>query len=201
VRRAIERWLEEGWSLWRIVSGAGSAVIALAAVVAYVTHPHRFTAWLTIFVAAVAFWAVLEMIRWRILFRRLQRQTAASAEAPSEPWGTPLFDVIPGGRGYSMALQPTPTAKIVSGMKCEVTSPQGGLPAACVMQGPISPDSSSFRMCSYPQDFGLPVDQAFEDGEYVIRWFVADDQGAWTKVSEASRPLRPRSGGAGPTEQ
>lgn len=206
MRRAYEKWLEEGWSLWRVAYSVVGLVVTAAAVFEYVKHPHRFTAWLTVIIAAIAVWAVIEMIRWRILFRRSQR-AAAEAEAqhqraleaqraepiavaptaPQEPWGMPMFNMIPGSGQYCMALQPTPVARIVSGLKCEVTRPRGGLPMECVIRGPVSPDG--WRMCSYPSDFGLPADLPFEDGDYVIKWSVMDDQGTWRQASEDRKQM------------
>ena len=74
----IERWLDEGWSPWRIAVGAGSLVALGVTVVGYVAHPRHPGAvwWLLAAVAVVAVWALLEMVRWRVRYKRLQQRPA-----------------------------------------------------------------------------------------------------------------------------
>ncbi len=77
--KAVERWLEDGWSPWRIGYGVVGLVLAGVGVIGYATQPHHPGAvwWLLAAVAVVAVWALLEMVRWRIRHNRLQTELRA----------------------------------------------------------------------------------------------------------------------------
>ena len=77
--RAVEKWLDEGWSAWRIGYGTVGFVALVVTVVGYATHPHhpRAAWWVAAAVAVIAIWALLEMLRARTRHSRLKRHTAA----------------------------------------------------------------------------------------------------------------------------
>lgn len=74
--RTFDKWLDEGWSLGRIVYSAASAVVLIVAVAGYARHPHHLSAawWVALGIAAFAIWSFLEMVRWRIRHNRLQQR-------------------------------------------------------------------------------------------------------------------------------
>jgi len=93
----VERWLEEGWSPWRIAYGVASLVALGVTVVGYVAHPHHPGSvwWLLTAVAVVAAWALLEMVRWRTRHNRLERRLAEcesqlNSSAVADPGPAPL---------------------------------------------------------------------------------------------------------------
>lgn len=88
----VERWLDKGWSPFRVTWSALSAVGAVATAIGYAVHPHHPGAvwWLTIAVAIAAAWAISEMVRWRIRHNRLEAalqaatvDTATALEPPA----------------------------------------------------------------------------------------------------------------------
>jgi hypothetical protein len=81
----IEKWLDEGWSPWRIAYGTASLVALGVTVVGYAAHPHHPGPvwWLLAAIAVVAAWALLEMVRWRTRHNRLQRRLAEYESKPS----------------------------------------------------------------------------------------------------------------------
>jgi hypothetical protein len=85
--RAFDKWLDEGWSLGRIVYSGASAVVLIAAIVGYARHPHHLSGawWVALGMAAIALWAVLEMMRWRIRHNRLQRRLTDTVVPPAAP--------------------------------------------------------------------------------------------------------------------
>ena len=86
--RAAERWLDEGWSPWRIGYGVANLIALTVTVYIYARQFHHPGAiwWLTAAVAVVALWALGEMLRWRIKYRRLlSAQQASSSEPPPQP--------------------------------------------------------------------------------------------------------------------
>jgi len=76
---AVERWLDEGWSPWRIGYGTTSLVATGVTLYGYISHPHHPAAvwWLLAAVAVIAVWALLEAARWRVKYRRLASSSAA----------------------------------------------------------------------------------------------------------------------------
>jgi hypothetical protein len=90
---AVERWLDEGWPPWRIAYGTVGLVATVAAVYGYVRQGHHPGAiwWLLAAVAVVAAWALGEMLRWRIKYRRLlvnQREASHQELSPAEEAAT-----------------------------------------------------------------------------------------------------------------
>lgn len=85
--RTVERWLDEGWSPWRIGYGAVNLVALSVAVAGYVTHPHHPGAvwWLLAAVAVVAVWSLGEMARWRIRHNRLQQRIQRLTDTVAPP--------------------------------------------------------------------------------------------------------------------
>lgn len=104
--RAVERWLDEGWSPWRIAYGTVALVGTVGAVYGYASHPHHPGAvwWLLGGALVVALWAMSEMMRWRIKYKRLQTSATGQdiAQATSQPSEagtcTKLRNAIAGGR-------------------------------------------------------------------------------------------------------
>ncbi len=85
---ALEQWLDEGWSPWRIGYGLANLIAMTVTVFVYVRQPHHPGAiwWLMAAVAIVALWALGEMLRWRIKYRRLLiAQQASSSELQPQP--------------------------------------------------------------------------------------------------------------------
>jgi hypothetical protein len=82
--RAFERWIDEGWSPWRMGYGIASLIALAVTVYGYVREPHHPGAiwWLTAAVAIIALWALGEMLRWRIKCRRLLIAEKASSPEP-----------------------------------------------------------------------------------------------------------------------
>jgi hypothetical protein len=80
--RAVERWLDEGWSPWRITIGIASFIVLAVAVYGYASHPHHPGAvwWLAAALAVIALWALSEAARWRIRYKRLQSTAPASPQ-------------------------------------------------------------------------------------------------------------------------
>jgi hypothetical protein len=74
--KAVERWLDEGWSPARIALNGTAFVITVATVAAYATQAHHPGAvwWLLIAVAVIAVWTFSEMLRWRIRHNRIQAE-------------------------------------------------------------------------------------------------------------------------------
>jgi hypothetical protein len=96
----IERWLDQGWSPFRVTYTAVSAVIFAVAVYGYVSHPHH-PGWLWYALGALgifALWAITEMLRWRIRHNRLEHQLAGSdtphATAPSQAHTMDRFEQL-----------------------------------------------------------------------------------------------------------
>ncbi len=69
--RAVERWLDEGWSPWRIGYGVLGLVTLTAAVYGYVSQSRHRNVAVIAGIAIIAVWALLEMVRWRIRYKRL----------------------------------------------------------------------------------------------------------------------------------
>jgi hypothetical protein len=84
--RAVEHWLDEGWSPWRIGYGLANLIAMAVTVYVYAREPHHPGAvwWLLATVAIMALWALGEMLRWRIKYRRLfaTQQKASSEYSP-----------------------------------------------------------------------------------------------------------------------
>lgn len=82
---AVERWLDEGWSPWRIAYGVANLIALTVTVYIYVRQPHHPGAvwWLMAALAVVALWALGEILRWRIKYRRLLAAQLASSSEPS----------------------------------------------------------------------------------------------------------------------
>lgn len=95
--RAVERWLDEGWTPWRIAYGGTGLVATSAGVYGYAVAPHHPGAvwWLLAALAVVATWALSEAGRWRIKYRRLVRKL----EASSSPAAVPLNKLAADGQG------------------------------------------------------------------------------------------------------
>lgn len=92
---AVERWLDEGWSPWRIGYGVANLIALTVTAYIYVREPHHPGAiwWLMAAVGVVALWALGEMLRWRIKYRRLlSAQRASSSEPPPQPISKLLSD-------------------------------------------------------------------------------------------------------------
>ncbi|MGO9297930.1 MAG: hypothetical protein ACLP52_29280 [Streptosporangiaceae bacterium] len=91
---AVERWLDEGWSPWRIGYGTANLIALLVALYQYAKHPHHPGAvwWLLAAVALTGVWALLEMLRWRIRYRRLLASHQASAPEARQPISKLLTD-------------------------------------------------------------------------------------------------------------
>lgn len=85
--RTVERWLDEGWSPWRIGYGAVNFVALSVTVAVYVTYPHHPGAvwWLLAAVAVVTVWSLGEMARWRIRHNRLQQRLQRLADTVAPP--------------------------------------------------------------------------------------------------------------------
>ncbi len=101
--RAVEQWLDEGWSPWRVGYGLANLVALAVTVYIYVTQPHHPGAiwWLTAAVAVVALWALGEMFRWRIKYRRLLIAQQASS---SEPLPLPIKKLLTDGKALQADL-------------------------------------------------------------------------------------------------
>jgi hypothetical protein len=91
---AVEQWLAEGWSPWRIGYGTTSLVATGVTLYGYISHPGHPAAvwWLLAAVAVIAAWALLEAGRWRIKYRRLATRQASSSAARSKPIGKLLAE-------------------------------------------------------------------------------------------------------------
>ncbi len=92
---AVEQWLDEGWPPWRIGYGVANLTALTVTVYIYVRQPHHPGAiwWLMAAVVVVALWALGEMLRWRIKYRRLLiAQQESSSEPPPQPIGKLLTD-------------------------------------------------------------------------------------------------------------
>jgi hypothetical protein len=63
----VERWLDDGWSLWRVIYGVVGFVIVVATVTAYAATAHHPGAvwYLVATMVAMIAWLVPEMLRWR----------------------------------------------------------------------------------------------------------------------------------------
>jgi hypothetical protein len=84
--RVVERWLHEGWSPWRIGYGTVGLIGTVVAVYGYVSHPRHPGAawWMLAAVSVIAVWALLEMSRFRILYRRAMTAAKATQQYSSE---------------------------------------------------------------------------------------------------------------------
>lgn len=71
--RSVERWLDEGWSPWRIGYGLVGLVATSVSVYGYARQAHHPGAiwWLLAALSVVTTWALGEMFRWRAKYRRL----------------------------------------------------------------------------------------------------------------------------------
>ena len=96
--RAAERWLNEGWSPWRIGYGTVALVATGVAVYGYVKEPHHPGAvwWLLAGAGVIAVWALGEMLRWRIKYQRL---LAARLADPSTSQPQPVSRLLVEGKG------------------------------------------------------------------------------------------------------
>lgn len=96
--RAVEQWLNEGWSPWRIGYGTVTLVATGVAVYGYVREPHHPGAvwWLLAGTGVIAIWALAEMLRWRIKYRRL---LAAQQADPSASPPRPARELLAEGKG------------------------------------------------------------------------------------------------------
>jgi AAA domain len=63
----VERWLDDGWSLWRVIYGVVGFVIVVATVTAYAATAHHPGAvwYLVATMVAMIAWLVPEILRWR----------------------------------------------------------------------------------------------------------------------------------------
>jgi hypothetical protein len=79
--------MDEGWSLGRIVYSGASAVVLIVAVAGYARHPHHLSAawWVALGMTAIAFWAVLEAVRWRVRHNRLQQRLQRLTDTVAPP--------------------------------------------------------------------------------------------------------------------
>jgi hypothetical protein len=77
VDRVVERWLDEGWSPWRIGYGVLGLVTLAVAVYGYLGQPRHRNVAVIAGIAIIAVWALLEMARWRIRYKRLSAVLAA----------------------------------------------------------------------------------------------------------------------------
>lgn len=82
---AVEHWLDEGWSPWRIGYGLANLIAMAVTVYVYAREPRHPGAvwWLLATVAIVAVWALGEMLRWRIKYRRLLTSQQKALPEPS----------------------------------------------------------------------------------------------------------------------
>jgi hypothetical protein len=87
--RAVERWLDEGWTPWRVAYGSASLISLVVAVYGYAVHPRHlgWIVWTLICVIGIAVWALLEASRWRIKYRRLARSQHAALPEGQQPIG------------------------------------------------------------------------------------------------------------------
>lgn len=95
--RAVERWLDDGWSPWGIAYGVVALVATVVSVYGYVSHPHHPGAvwWLLAAVGLVAVWALLEAMRWRIRYKRLLASKSAQKEAqPTSKPADPVWTLL-----------------------------------------------------------------------------------------------------------
>jgi hypothetical protein len=94
----MERWLDEGWSPWRIGYGTTGLVATGVTLYGYISHPRHPGAvwWLLAAVAVIAAWALLEAGRWRIKYRRL---LAARQASPSVSRSKPISKLLAEGKG------------------------------------------------------------------------------------------------------
>lgn len=92
--RAVERWLDEGWTPWRIAYGSASLISLVVAVYGYVVHPHHlgWIVWTLICVIGIAVWASLEAVRWRIKYGRLLRSQQTALSEGRQPISKLLAD-------------------------------------------------------------------------------------------------------------
>ncbi len=74
--QAVERWLDEGWSPWRIGVGTISLVSLGVTVYGYAAHPHHPGSvwWLLGAALVMTAWSLSEMLRWRVRHNRLRAQ-------------------------------------------------------------------------------------------------------------------------------
>jgi hypothetical protein len=79
--RAVERWIDEGWSIWRIGYGTVALIATGVALFGYVVAPHHPGAqwWLLGGALVITVWALLEAARWRIKYQRLLVQRLVSS--------------------------------------------------------------------------------------------------------------------------
>jgi hypothetical protein len=70
------RWLDEGWSPWRIGVGTISLVSLGVTVYGYAAHPHHPGSvwWLLGAALVMTVWSLSEMLRWRVRHNRLRTQ-------------------------------------------------------------------------------------------------------------------------------
>jgi hypothetical protein len=87
----IEKWLDQGWSPFRVTYSVMATLIFAVTLYGYASHPHHPGGlWYALGAAVIfAIWAVTEMLRWRIRHNRLKdqlaRKDAPLAAAPSQP--------------------------------------------------------------------------------------------------------------------
>ena len=94
--RVFERWLDEGWSPVRIGYGIVSLIITAVTVYLYARQAHHPGAiwWLMWAVVIVTVWAVSEMLRWRIKYRRL----LIAQQVPTTPPPQPIRKLLTDGK-------------------------------------------------------------------------------------------------------
>jgi hypothetical protein len=76
---AVEQWLDEGWSPWRIGVGSLSLVSLGVTVFGYAAHPHHPGSvwWILGAAVVIIVWLLSEMLRWRVRHNRLRAQLNA----------------------------------------------------------------------------------------------------------------------------
>ncbi len=96
--QAVERWLDEGWSPWRIGYGTIGLVATGVTLYGYISHPRHPGAvwWLLAAVAMIAVWALLETGRWRLKYRGLP---AARQASPPASRSKPISKLLAEGKG------------------------------------------------------------------------------------------------------
>jgi hypothetical protein len=79
----LDRWLSTGWSLPRIILNGLSLITLVVTVVVYFGQSHDVPIWSAGLFGALAIYAVPEMIRWRLRFRRLE-ESLGVMQIPAE---------------------------------------------------------------------------------------------------------------------
>jgi hypothetical protein len=75
--RAANHWINDGWTPWRLAYGALSLLMLTISVYGWVSQPRHRSIAVIIGAAAIAMWAIVEMTRWRIRYRRLAAKVDA----------------------------------------------------------------------------------------------------------------------------